>query len=290
VASAHGWSLERARVTLLAVGFCRLTEEWYTLEPPAGGALPGRTWVWYHTALKLLRACGPLALDEIERGLARAALRSRYPVAPRPVLGRLLELYGFRLAGERVSWPGANPARLSHAEEVAVEFIARSGPVVSAADLRGALRAARQTTGLLAHLLAHSPLFVELGGGLYALPGAAVGEADLRRAAQHVAATEPNAELAVEPGGGVCYRTFLNQVAAVDGRLTSRQLADLTGTWRVRVAGHDCGSATVVARRRSQTISGLRPAMRRLGARLGERAELRFDRAGRTVDVAIVGE
>jgi len=211
IANEFALTVKEARSVLSELGYRRISDDWYMLRPFRGSQTTDYHWAVFHTALKIVRICGPLGLEEIYAGLSRHGARRGHIVPPPPILAHVLATLGFEVQNERVSWQWQNPGEASPSEKIILGEMERLGPIVSHLELAHAFAQSGLSVPALAVTLTYSPLFTRVGFGLYTLRGRIVTQGDIETVRQRRPSPPPGP------------RFLENESAEQQGVLTDKQ-------------------------------------------------------------------
>jgi hypothetical protein len=138
------------------------------------------------TTSKLLQAGGPMHIEDVQLGLNRHAQRLKFVTVAPNVLEKVLAHYGCRIEGGTVrAVPSEYVASIGGVERVFVDFVRRSGPVVSFWELyeEVVLRSAYSVPSLANALCKFSAIVAPVDApgrvSLYTIRGVKPSEPDL---------------------------------------------------------------------------------------------------------------
>jgi hypothetical protein len=228
--------------------------------------------------LRMWHTCGSLEFGTFFEGLQRYVSRHYDALAPAEIVVHYLEKIGFKIEERRVLYKGEETARLSGAEEIAVNIIDDLGPVVSFLELvDGFLAKGYSAASATTKVMKESAVVERIELGFYKKRGVPISEGDLEVAKSRQETADREPAILITSDGKVRYQTTVN-TWALGGVLSigklSEYLPDLSDGCPVYVGDKECGNLT----RSENLIWGLTNAFNELEIKFGDYIELEFDK------------
>jgi hypothetical protein len=269
--------------SVLTLGYKPCVGEWYV--PTSNGVREVTRNDVFHTAVrKMLRHCGPLKIEEICAGLRSKASRKGFPVPPAEVVAQVLASHGYRIELDLYYSGEAPDLPLGEGESAMIEILRTDGPVVHTTRLALDFLRHRLSHALLTQTIAYSPLFKDLGRGLYCLRGTTVTPADIEKAMLARKHIPLNLEIdydADEELGCISIFVTLGIAPIATGTIVSTNLPNLTGKWTCLVGDRNLGEIEAT----QSKLRHLRSAFNAIDCLPGDRIRIIFNTFKRTAKV-----
>lgn len=268
-----------ARLAIQGLGYVEVEGEWFG---PEGGSPTARSPLECAGA-KMLAVRSAITFQEFADGLRRHIGRFYPSLAPQPVLERTLRLLGFEITDGSVTGD-SHPNALSKSETLFVRIVSESGPVVTHAEVAERFIEAGLSLPAASALLSRSPVVRKVEQGLYTLVGTSPSWDQVKAGRQRMHRIDSDTETNHGLDGVVRYTFNLNSWGFYSGVVNCSRLPVLEGGWPILLDEEQVG----MAQSDGEMMWGFSDAFRRLGARMGDRAELSFDTRARIISLRMV--
>jgi len=176
--------LEKIQDMLTVLGFIPIGEGWFMPEKPNKQEVPNRSEAFEHGIRKFQQYCGPIDIDSVCSATQHIVSKTNYPVPPASVMEVIMNRRGYTQEDGLWYWEGKTHEELSGGEKIILDCLRNQGPVVHHKEIEKTFSDKGYSFALIHATLRRSPLFENIGRGLYKLRGVTVSNEDILAAMQ----------------------------------------------------------------------------------------------------------
>lgn len=240
----------------------------------------------FRAGLIMMQACGPLNFESFCDGLRRYISRHFDSLAPTEVIKHVLKNFGFKIENNLVSYEGKEKVQFSYSDTTLMNLLHERGHVLSFHDIVKYFQASDFSFATATcRVMQDSPILEKIEPGLYKLRGSEVTMQDLEatRARQAESKKGRRGDTIRNVGTSFTIDRLIRYQVTLGARdlkgvvkiIQSRpRLPDFSEGWPVYVNQERVGFIY----RRKDYIWGLGQSFKKLGAKVGDRIELVFDK------------
>lgn len=259
---------------LKTLGYEEVIENWFSIRSP--NLLMPRNPI-ITAGLTMIKTCGQLKFETFCDGIRRYISRSYEAISPIPVMKYFIQLAGFSIRDDFISYEGQLNVNLNRSESIFLELIEQKGPVISFQEIIDRfINEGYSASTATIRIMGMSPIVQRVDEGFYILRGRNYTFQDLEAAKSRQEIFSKDSEVNYCIDGTIKYKMTVNSWASggvISLSHSSQPLPELHEGWDVYVDGIEKGKA----RGNGSLMWGLGPAFNVLEVKNGDRIELTFD-------------
>ena len=219
----------------------------------------------------------------MREGINNPAKRLGYSVANENVLKKYLELNGFEINDDLVSWPEENVIELVGRNKVFIKLVKEHGPIVTFQEICNYFESEDLSRASATSITCFSPLAQKVSYGLYKLCGQHISPSDYLEAEKRRSRIPAESEHEYTIDGEIIFRTNIG-AWGLGGVVSAAGIPNISGEWNAYIEDEYICEISVD----ENFIWRLYPIIEKLNVNLGDRMEFIFNLWKKKVNLRII--